>query len=168
MHCKVVIKLYDLWSFKRCWFGFCSVAVFPLTRWNCVSPPDNEKRNQNRMKEPIDIRPQKLDKFCISTLLELNTSQEAPMHCPTLDSLTQCFASAHFRSPPVRLQFASSSPPISLRLQFRLPPYSITDFSPNWNGFLSKLEAQRNWRGCEIGGALEAHWRRTGGALEAT
>ena len=59
-----------------------------------------------------------------------------------------------------RLQFASSSPPISLRLQFRLPPYSITDFSPNWNGFLSKLEAQRNWRGCEIGGELEANWRR--------
>ena len=29
-----------------------------------------------------------------------------------------------------RLQFASSSPPISLRLQFRLPPYSITDFFP--------------------------------------
>ena len=40
-----------------------------------------------------------------------------------------------------RLQFASSSPPISLRLQFRLPPYSITDFFPTvkpyfWNTFL--------------------------------
>ena len=90
------------------------------------------------------------------TYLEFNTSQEAPKHCPTLDSPTQCFASAHFRSPPVRLQFASSSPPISLRLRFRLPPYSITDFSPNWNGFLSKLEAQRNWRRSEIGGELEA------------
>ena len=50
------------------------------------------------------------------TYLELNRSQDAPMHCPTFDSLTQCFASAHFRSPPVRLQFGS-------------PPYSITDFS---------------------------------------
>ena len=52
------------------------------------------------------------------TYLECNTSQEAPKHCPTLDSPTQCFASAHFRSPPVRLQFASdfAAPPISLRL----------------------------------------------------
>ena len=50
------------------------------------------------------------------TYLDLNTSQEAPKHCPTLDALTQCFASAHFRSPPVRLQFRSPSnfaaPPI--------------------------------------------------------
>ena len=46
--------------------------------------------------------------------LELNRSQDAPKHCPTFDSLTQCFASANFRSPPVRLQFC-------------LPPYSITD-----------------------------------------
>ena len=47
------------------------------------------------------------------TYLELNASQEAPKHCPTLDSLTQCFASAHLRSPPVRLR---------LRLQFGSPP----------------------------------------------
>ena len=51
------------------------------------------------------------------TYLEFNTSQEAPKHCPTFDSPTQCFASAHFRSPPVRLQFASSSPPVRLRFR---------------------------------------------------
>ena len=67
------------------------------------------------------------------TYLEFNTSQEAPKHCPTLDSPTQCFASAHFRSPPVRLQFASSSPPISLRLQFR-----CASIFRHW--FLSSIE----------------------------
>ena len=33
--------------------------------------------------------------------LELNRSQDAPKHCPTFDSLTQCFANANFRSPPI-------------------------------------------------------------------
>ena len=70
------------------------------------------------------------------TYLELNRSQDAPKHCPTFDSLTQCFASAHFRSPPVRLR---------LRLQFGSPPIwfasiSITDFSPAVKPyFLSEL-----------------------------
>ena len=63
------------------------------------------------------------------TYLEFNTSQEAPKHCPTLDSPTQCFASAHFRSPPVRLQFASD---------FAAPPISFAPIFHHW--FLSNSE----------------------------
>ena len=83
------------------------------------------------------------------TYLELNTSQEAPKHCPTFDSLTQCFASAHFRSPPVRLQFRSPSNFVCHHIPSLISLQIGLDFSPNW-------------RRSEIGGAakLEAHWRR--------
>ena len=47
------------------------------------------------------------------TYLEWSWSQEAPEHCQTFDSLTQCYAGAHFRLPPICL-----------------PLHSITDFFP--------------------------------------
>ena len=80
-----------------------------------------------------------------STYLELNRSQDAPKHCPTFDSLTQCFASAHFRSPPVRLQFCS----IDMKYSFTAGKKSVMEYGI--------------WQT-----KLEVHWRRTGGALEAT
>ena len=55
-----------------------------------------------------------------------------------------------------RLQFASSSPPISQPLQFRCA--SNLERNPIQFGEKSVMEygGKRNWRGCEIGGALEA------------
>ena len=89
------------------------------------------------------------------TYLEFNTSQEAPKHCPTLDSPTQCFASAHFRSPPVRLQFASdfAAPPISLRLQFGEKSIPIWREISDGIWWQTKLEGLRNWR--RTGGDLK-------------
>ena len=63
------------------------------------------------------------------TYLEWSWSQEAPEHCQTSDSLTQCYAGAHFRLPPLRRQFVCHCIPslISFQQWNHISEYCFSD-----------------------------------------
>ena len=105
-----------------------SQVLRPTSYGKWVGGPMSLKGGNFSFQARTDQNQPRMDKY--GTYLDFNASQGAPKHCPTLDSLTQCFARAHFRSPPG----ASGS------LQFCLPPYSISDFSPTVKPYFSNSE----------------------------
>ena len=75
-----------------------SQVLRPTSYGKWVGGPMSLKGGNFSFQARTDQNQPRMDKY--GTYLDFNASQGAPKHCPTLDSLTQCFASAHFRSPP--------------------------------------------------------------------
>ena len=109
-----------------------SQVLRPTSYGKWVGGPMSLKGGNFSFQARTDQNQPRMDKY--GTYLDFNASQGAPKHCPTLDSLTQCFASAHFRSPPG----ASGSlrePPILFATIFHLwfLSNSETIFLQQWN-----------------------------------
>ena len=75
-----------------------SQVLRPTSYGKWVGGPMSLKGGNFSFQARTDQNQPRMDKY--GTYLDFNASQGAPKHCPTLDSLTQCFARAHFRSPP--------------------------------------------------------------------